>query len=72
MNNATDMGPMSSNNQHENAISKVKQACRDGARILTGGQPPKKFKTGYFYEPATTGFLSTPTPLSSTSTTSPG
>ena len=51
MNNATDMGPMSSNNQHENTISKVKQACRDGARILTGGQPPKKFKTGYFYEP---------------------
>ena len=51
MNEATDMGPMSSNTQHQKAIATVEQACRDGARILSGGQQPDQFETGYFYEP---------------------
>ena len=50
-NEATDMGPMSSNTQHQKAIATVEQACRDGARILSGGQQPDQFETGYFYEP---------------------
>ena len=51
MNESTDMGPMSSNTQHQKAIATVEQACRDGARILSGGQQPDQFETGYFYEP---------------------
>ncbi len=51
MNETTDMGPMSSNTQHQKAIATVEQACRDGARILSGGQQPDQFETGYFYEP---------------------
>ena len=51
MNETTDMGPMSSNTQRQKAIATVEQACRDGARILSGGQQPDQFETGYFYEP---------------------
>ena len=51
MNETTDMGPMSSNTQRQKAIATVEQACRDGARILSGGRQPDQFETGYFYEP---------------------
>ena len=42
---------MSSNTQRQKAIATVEQACRDGARILSGGRQPDQFETGYFYEP---------------------
>ena len=47
----TDIGPMASKTQQEKAIQKVEQAVSDGARLLTGGNVPKDFENGYFYQP---------------------
>ena len=47
----TDIGPMASKLQQEKAIQKVEQAVKDGARLLTGGNVPKEFGKGYFYQP---------------------
>lgn len=47
----TDMGPMSSRMQRDKTEGKVKRALDQGARLLTGGKRPEKFKKGYFYEP---------------------
>ena len=47
----TDIGPMASKAQQEKAIQKVEQAVSDGARLLAGGNVPKDFENGYFYEP---------------------
>ena len=47
----TDIGPMASKAQQEKAIQKVEQAVSDGARLLTGGNVPKDFENGYFYQP---------------------
>ena len=47
----TDIGPMASKAQQEKAIQKVKQAVSDGARLLAGGNVPKDFENGYFYQP---------------------
>ena len=47
----TDIGPMASKLQQEKAIQKVNQAVKDGARLLTGGDIPKGFEKGYFYQP---------------------
>ena len=47
----TDIGPMASKVQQEKAIQKVEQAVSDGARLLAGGNVPKDFENGYFYQP---------------------
>ena len=47
----TDIGPMASKAQQEKAIQKVEQAVSDGARLLAGGDVPKDFENGYFYQP---------------------
>ena len=47
----TDIGPMASKAQQEKAIQKVEQAVSDGARLLAGGNVPKDFENGYFYQP---------------------
>ena len=47
----TDIGPMASKAQQEKAIQKVEQAVSDGARLLAGGNIPKDFENGYFYQP---------------------
>ena len=47
----TQVGPMSSHNQFNNTINKVKMAKSEGARVLTGGERSNTFEKGYFYEP---------------------
>jgi len=51
MDDDTDLGPMASEFQLNNTIKKINLAKKQGARILTGGSRPKKFKKGYFYKP---------------------
>jgi acyl-CoA reductase-like NAD-dependent aldehyde dehydrogenase len=51
MDEATDVGPMSSEMQFAKAQEKVDLAIKEGARVLTGGQRSEKFDKGYFYEP---------------------
>ena len=51
MDPSTDIGPMASKAQQEKAIQKVEQAVSDGARLLAGGNVPKDFENGYFYQP---------------------
>jgi acyl-CoA reductase-like NAD-dependent aldehyde dehydrogenase len=51
MDDATDVGPMSSEMQFAKAQEKVDLAIKEGARVLTGGQRSDQFDTGYFYEP---------------------
>jgi len=47
----TLIGPMISNGQRESVIGFVERARKAGAKILTGGQIPKDFQQGYYYEP---------------------
>jgi len=51
MDEDTDLGPMASIVQLNNTIKKINLAKKQGARILIGGNRPKKFKKGYFYKP---------------------
>ena len=51
MNGKTDMGPMVSLAQLEKTEAKVKQATDEGARLLCGGNRPKRFDRGYFFQP---------------------
>lgn len=51
MDEATDVGPMSSEMQFAKTHEKVDLALKEGARVLTGGQRSDQFDTGYFYEP---------------------
>ncbi|MEB2334600.1 MAG: gamma-aminobutyraldehyde dehydrogenase [Anaerolineaceae bacterium] len=45
------MGPLISGIQRERVSGFVERAKAEGAKILTGGKPPKGFEQGYFYEP---------------------
>ena len=47
----TLIGPMISGGQRESVIGFVERARKTGAKILTGGQIPKDFQQGYYYEP---------------------
>jgi betaine-aldehyde dehydrogenase len=47
----TLIGPMISGAQRESVKGFVDRARKDGAKILTGGQIPKDFQQGYYYEP---------------------
>ena len=48
---ATLIGPMISGGQRDSVIGFVERARKTGARILTGGQIPRDFQQGYYYEP---------------------
>ncbi|MFN7943598.1 MAG: aldehyde dehydrogenase family protein [Thermoanaerobaculia bacterium] len=48
---STDLGPLISAKQLADVESRVAEARRDGARVLTGGKRPAKPKSGFFYEP---------------------
>ncbi len=47
----TDIGPMASAEQREKIETKIAAAREQGARLMTGGKRPKRFKKGYFLEP---------------------
>ena len=47
----TLIGPMISAGQRESVNGFVERAKKDGAKVLTGGQIPKDFPQGYYYEP---------------------
>ena len=51
MDDATDVGPMASMAQLNNAIEKVNLAKEQGCRVLTGGKRSDKYIKGYFFEP---------------------
>tara|TARA_B100000686_G_scaffold94808_1_gene101368 strand:+ start:73454 stop:74935 length:1482 start_codon:yes stop_codon:yes gene_type:complete len=51
MNGNTDMGPLASKVQLEKTKGKVERAKLEGARLLCGGNQPKEFEKGYFYNP---------------------
>ena len=48
MDEDTDIGPMASQDQFNNTISKVDLAKKQGGRVLTGGKRSDKFDKGYF------------------------
>ena len=45
------MGPMASKMQLEKTEGKVERAKSEGARLLCGGNRPKEFEKGHFYNP---------------------
>ncbi len=47
----TDIGPMISSRQRADVHSRVQEALRDGAQVLTGGRIPRRPAKGFFYEP---------------------
>ena len=51
MHGKTDMGPMASKMQLEKTEGRVERAKSEGARLLCGGNRPKEFEKGYFYNP---------------------
>jgi len=55
MDDGTQMGPMANSRGLETIKSMVADAVDRGAEILAGGQPPKDFNRGYFYEPTVLG-----------------
>ncbi|HEY9681235.1 MAG TPA: aldehyde dehydrogenase family protein [Oculatellaceae cyanobacterium] len=47
----TDIGPMIGGSYREKVEKHVSDAVAHGAKVLTGGRRPEKFKKGFFYEP---------------------
>jgi acyl-CoA reductase-like NAD-dependent aldehyde dehydrogenase len=47
---SVQMGPLVSERQRDNVLSQVKDAVKNGARLITGGKAPKNNK-GFFMEP---------------------
>jgi acyl-CoA reductase-like NAD-dependent aldehyde dehydrogenase len=47
----TDIGPVINLRQLADIHSRIEEAVREGARILTGGGRPHYLKKGFFYEP---------------------
>ncbi|HEX6289448.1 MAG TPA: aldehyde dehydrogenase family protein [Herpetosiphonaceae bacterium] len=47
----TDIGPVIGEKYRAKVEEHVDEARAQGAKILTGGQRPKQFERGYFYEP---------------------
>jgi len=48
----TDIGPMIRDRFRKSVLGQIKEAQMQGARVLVGGKIPKKFKQGFFLEPA--------------------
>jgi len=46
-----EVGPMFEERAMENTVGLVEDACKHGARILTGGKRSARFAKGYFFEP---------------------
>jgi len=51
----TQMGPLISAAQQRKALSFIRQAVKDGARILCGGNIPPEQQKGFFFEPTALG-----------------
>jgi betaine-aldehyde dehydrogenase len=51
MDPSTDIGPIINLRQLQDIHSRVEEAVRDGAVVLTGGRRSPKFEKGFFYEP---------------------
>jgi acyl-CoA reductase-like NAD-dependent aldehyde dehydrogenase len=49
---STQVGPMINKTQQQSVLEKLAQAKKQGAKIVTGGKPPKAFEKGYFVEPS--------------------
>lgn len=47
----TDIGPMIGSSYREKIVGHVADAKTKGAKVLTGGQIPQRFKKGFYYEP---------------------
>jgi len=50
---STKIGPLVSESQRRRVIGYVESGLKEGAKLLTGGKPPKdeRLKDGYFFEP---------------------
>jgi succinate-semialdehyde dehydrogenase/glutarate-semialdehyde dehydrogenase len=55
MDEGTQMGPMANARGLETIKTMVADAVDRGAEILAGGQPPKDFNRGFYYEPTVLG-----------------
>lgn len=55
MDEGTQMGPMANSRGLETIKTMVADAVDKGAEILAGGQPPKDFNRGFYYEPTVLG-----------------
>ncbi|WP_454854738.1 aldehyde dehydrogenase family protein [Rhizobium binxianense] len=53
------LGPLVSKGQYEKVHAAVEEGKRSGARLVTGGEPPKGLNRGYFFSP--TIFAEVPT-----------
>src|SRR5262245_23698109 len=47
----TDIGPLVNLRQLRDVHSRIEEAVREGARVLTGGRRAQQFTKGFFYEP---------------------
>src|SRR5215471_9793065 len=47
----TDVGPLINLRQLTDVHSRIEEAVREGARVLTGGRRAQQFTKGFFYEP---------------------
>ena len=55
MDEGTQMGPMANARGLDTIKTMVADAVDRGAEILAGGQPPKEFNRGFYYEPTVLG-----------------
>ncbi len=55
MDEGTQMGPMANARGLDTIKTMVADAVEKGAEILAGGQPPKDFNRGFYYEPTVLG-----------------
>ena len=51
LDDATDLGPLTTRRRRDAVEKMVDEAVSGGARVLSGGMRPKALKEGYFYEP---------------------
>ncbi len=50
-NPATEMGPLATKRQVDGIEAVVERSVGEGARIVTGGKRPKRFASGFYFEP---------------------
>ena len=55
---ATQVGPLINKNQQMTVAELVKEAIKDGATLLCGGQVPPQYKQGFYYEPTVLAHVS--------------
>lgn len=59
LDDATDLGPLTTSRRREAIEKMVDEAVSGGARVVAGGMRPRGLESGYFYEPT---WLSNPSP----------